>query len=58
MTMLNSLVLAAVLGGTGTALAQATSPAPQKVLRYAFEIAETSLDPVKVVTRFRPVTAV
>lgn len=34
--------------GTTLALAQAPQPAPQKVLRYAFEVAETSLDPVKI----------
>ncbi len=39
--------------GLSTALtaavpAQTPAPAPKKVLRYAFEVAETSLDPVKV----------
>ncbi len=35
----------AVLGGAATAQ---TAGAPPKVLRYAFEVAETSLDPVKI----------
>jgi ABC-type transport system substrate-binding protein len=43
------LLLAALLvaGLTTQAVAQ-TAPAPKKVLRYAFEVAETSLDPAKV----------
>ena len=38
-----ALLLAAALAGA----VAATEPAPPKVLRYAFEVAETSLDPVK-----------
>ena len=48
MMILHSLLLVAVLGGASTALAQTTGAAPQKVLRYAFEVAETSLDPVRI----------
>ena len=46
-----AVALTAAPGCFGPALTQAqtqaTSSAPQKVLRYAFEVAETSLDPVK-----------
>jgi len=47
------LLAAAAVMASASAPAQAPSaasavPAPQKVLRYAFEIAETSLDPVKL----------
>ena len=38
-----ALLLAAALAGA----VAAAEPAPPKVLRYAFEVAETSLDPVK-----------
>ena len=47
-----AFALTAAPGCFGPALTQAqtqaTRPAPQKVLRYAFEVAETSLDPVKI----------
>jgi ABC-type transport system substrate-binding protein len=47
MKTLKTLLLAACLVA-GLASAQAVSTAPQKVLRYAFRVAETSLDPVKI----------
>jgi ABC-type transport system substrate-binding protein len=52
MMTLRPLLIAATLAAVAHvhAYAQAPTPpaAPQKVLRYAFEVAETSLDPVKI----------
>jgi len=49
MTFLIRSIVAGLLAAiTGLAQAQAQAPAPKKVLRYAFEVAETSLDPVKL----------
>jgi ABC-type transport system substrate-binding protein len=47
MKIVKTLLFAACLIA-GPASAQALSTAPQKVLRYAFEVAETSLDPAKI----------
>ena len=47
MTHLKRFLAAVVLGAALAAHAQ-TSPEPKKVLRYAFEVAETSLDPAKI----------
>ncbi len=46
MQTLKTLLLAAAFATPAATWAQAA--APQKVLRYAFEVAETSLDPVKI----------
>ena len=46
MQSLKTLLLAAALVAPAATWPQAA--APQKVLRYAFEVAETSLDPVKI----------
>jgi ABC-type transport system substrate-binding protein len=50
MKKLHDLLFAAGLLAAVAAHAQTPAPAasPQKVLRYAFEVAETSLDPVKI----------
>ncbi|CAM5787635.1 ABC transporter substrate-binding protein [Rhizobacter fulvus] len=50
MKKLHDLLFAAGLLAAAAAHAQTPAPAasPQKVLRYAFEVAETSLDPVKI----------
>ena len=40
-------ILAAIV--VAAVLPLATAAAPQKVLRYAFEVAETSLDPAKII---------
>ena len=53
MKIVKTLLLAAGLAAALPAVAQsepATTPpaAPQKVLRYAFEVAESSLDPAKI----------
>jgi ABC-type transport system substrate-binding protein len=47
MTFLIRSIVAGLLAAV-TAMALAQAPAPKKVLRYAFEVAETSLDPVKL----------
>ena len=48
--MLLSLALLALLGPAATVAAadEAAVPAPQKVLRYAFRVAETSFDPTQI----------
>jgi ABC-type transport system substrate-binding protein len=50
MKTLRPLLIAAGLAAAAAAHAQApaAAAAPKKVLRYAFEVAETSLDPVKI----------
>jgi ABC-type transport system substrate-binding protein len=50
MKILKTLWLAAgvAVAATGLPAAAQTAPAPQKVLRYAFEVAETGLDPAKI----------
>ena len=52
MNRLHVLLLAAAMLACGRASAQPPSGAdaavPKKVLRYAFEVAETSLDPAKI----------
>ena len=45
MNILISLLLIALLGASGNANA---TPDPQKILRYAFPIAETGFDPAQV----------
>ncbi len=46
-TLLTALLLAGALHG-----AQAQSPAPEKVLRYAFRSAETGFDPVQITDQY------
>jgi ABC-type transport system substrate-binding protein len=47
-TLLQAACLVVSLGAMSHAAAQAAPLAPKKVFRYAFEVAETSLDPVRV----------
>jgi ABC-type transport system substrate-binding protein len=46
--VIKALLLATCLVATLVSAQPAANPAPKKVLRYAFEVAETSLDPAKV----------
>lgn len=47
-----SLLPLLLAGALATAQAQAESPTPQKVLRYAFKVAETGFDPVQVTDKY------